>query len=94
MMTIVLLIDLDTRALFERALNAIPPQRAQRIWGKYVEYESQYGDLNNLQKLQERRNQSISHDKIDLMESVVNLGEKWSFFDINYVAQIELGTQG
>jgi hypothetical protein len=85
------ILHLDTRALFERALSAIPDIRSQPIWTKYVSYESQYGDLANLHKLQERRAQAFPQEGMDLLETVVNVAEKWSCYDIDYIGDHELG---
>lgn len=83
--------DNNTRALFERALAAIPADRSHPIWAKYINYETQYGDLTNLHKLQQRRAQSFPQGNMDLLESVVNVAEKWSCYDLNFIADAELG---
>ncbi|KAI8905512.1 hypothetical protein EDD86DRAFT_194001 [Gorgonomyces haynaldii] len=83
--------DNNTRALFERALAAIPAERSKKVWAMYVNYETQYGDLANLNKLQSRRDLAIERKTVDLLESVSNIGEKWGCYDINYIASMELG---
>jgi cleavage stimulation factor subunit 3 len=42
------------RALFERALAAIPAEKSKTIWSKYIHYETQYGDLTNLIGIEKR----------------------------------------
>jgi cleavage stimulation factor subunit 3 len=74
--------DNNTRALFERALATIPAQRSRPIWAKYINYETQYGDLTNLHKLQQRRAMAFPKENMDLLESVVNVAEKWSRYHI------------
>jgi cleavage stimulation factor subunit 3 len=71
--------DNNTRALFERALAAVPPERSQPIWQKYINYETQYGDLTNLHKIQQRRAQAFPQENLDLLESVQNVAEKWAW---------------
>lgn len=53
-MITVTLTNVDTRALFERALSQIPPERSRALWTKYIDYETQYGDLSNLYKIEKR----------------------------------------
>lgn len=72
--------DNNTRALFERALATIPPSRCQTIWAKFMFYETQYGDLTNLHKLQQRRANSYPTENMDLLESVINVAEKWAWY--------------
>ncbi|KXS17978.1 Suf-domain-containing protein [Gonapodya prolifera JEL478] len=41
--------------LFERAIATIPPSKARPVWEKFVTFESEYGDLGNLAKIEKRR---------------------------------------
>ena len=52
--------DNNIRALFERALSAIPSDKSGPLWAKYIEYESQYGDISNLHRIEKRRNEAFS----------------------------------
>lgn len=48
--------------------------------------------MTNLQNLQQRRDQAFAQEsKVDLLESVVNIVEKWSCYDINFISEVELG---
>ncbi len=93
--------DNNTRALFERALALIPASRSSGIWQKYISYETQYGDLGQLHKLQARRDAAIGtqgdvdgeKQQEDLMEGVVNMAEKWGSYDIDCIAESELGLE-
>ena len=49
----------NIRALFERALAAIPADKSKAIWAKYIEYESQYGDISNLHRIENRMNEKF-----------------------------------
>lgn len=85
--------DNNTRALFERALAAIPTEKSLPIWTKYLAYETQYGDLSNLQKLQARRSIAFPLDNTDLLESVMNLADKWTIYQLTFIRDCELGVQ-
>ena len=62
----------DTRALFERALSALPAQRAREVWAKFLDYENQYGDLSNVIKIERRRGEAYPEGVYCLM--------KWKWF--------------
>jgi cleavage stimulation factor subunit 3 len=51
--------DNNTRALFERSLAVIPKERSKPIWDKYNDYETQYGDLSNLYRIEKRYNEQF-----------------------------------
>ena len=44
----------DARALFERALNAFPADKARPIWERWTRYEYQYGTLEASHLLEKR----------------------------------------
>ncbi|KAI8897597.1 hypothetical protein BC833DRAFT_649433 [Globomyces pollinis-pini] len=83
--------DNNTRALFERALSTIPTERSKLIWQKYLDYETQYGDLTNLYRIEKRFTDVFASGDVNSHESVVKIASKWSYFDINYVGKVELG---
>jgi cleavage stimulation factor subunit 3 len=45
---------LDTRALFERALAVMPNEKAGSIWRKFATYESKYGDMTGIERVEKR----------------------------------------
>ncbi|KAL3093072.1 hypothetical protein niasHT_022522 [Heterodera trifolii] len=50
--------DNNTRVVFERLLNsenALPSEKSLEIWDKYLEFESQVGDLTSILKVDQRR---------------------------------------
>ena len=83
--------DLDTRALFERALSSLPPSKARPVWEKYIDYEMQYGDLTNLHGIENRYAKLFPPRPVNSLESVAKVGSKWSYFDIDYILNAELG---
>jgi cleavage stimulation factor subunit 3 len=46
--------DNNTRALFERSLAAIQVARSKPVWQKYIDYETQYGDISNFYRIEKR----------------------------------------
>ena len=44
----------DARALFERAVNAFPADKARPIWDRWTRYEYQYGTLEASHLLEKR----------------------------------------
>jgi cleavage stimulation factor subunit 3 len=83
--------DNNTRALFERALSAVPPEKSKPIWARYIEYETQYGDLSNLYRIEKRISEVFSIDDVNSIEAAVKTAKKWAYYDIDYVGEVELG---
>lgn len=52
-------LDLDARALFERTVAKIEPEKAKPIWDRWMLYEYQYGDFPASQKLAARYSESF-----------------------------------
>lgn len=44
----------DARALFERTVALVEPEKARAVWGRMTEYEYQYGDSLAAQKMFQR----------------------------------------
>ncbi|KAL2920081.1 hypothetical protein HK105_200147 [Polyrhizophydium stewartii] len=83
--------DNNTRALFERALAMLPPDRANSVFRKYVTYEMQFGDLSMLKKAEKRYEEAYPDASSNSVESVIRVADRWRYFDINYIAEHELG---
>lgn len=83
--------DNNTRALFERALSSLPVANSRPLWEKYIEYETQYGDLTNLHALEKRFAALFPPRPVNSLESVEKIGAKWAYFDIDYITNVELG---
>ena len=45
----------NIRALFERAITQIQPEKAREIWNMYLTFEFNYGDLATIEKIETRR---------------------------------------
>ncbi|KAJ3117094.1 mRNA 3'-end-processing protein rna14, partial [Nowakowskiella sp. JEL0407] len=82
--------DNNARALFERALSAIPPSRSRKIWDKLLEFESNYGDLNTLLKTEKRMAETYPEDA-DSDQKLENVATRWRYLDIDTVGEVELG---
>ena len=70
----------NTRVVFERALNALEPERSLDIWNRFVNFELEYGERDAVGKLEKRR-ADVFPDKFD----VVGLGarvHRYGFMDL------------
>ncbi|KAI9103161.1 hypothetical protein DFS34DRAFT_354924 [Phlyctochytrium arcticum] len=83
--------DNNTRALFERALSSLPPERAKPIWQKYFSYEMLYGDLANVLKIDARRKEAYPDEPKNSLNTVADVASRWKFLDIDYIAEVDLG---
>ncbi|KAI8824353.1 uncharacterized protein EV422DRAFT_317763 [Fimicolochytrium jonesii] len=83
--------DNNTRALFERALAALPPQRAKPVWAKLLAYETENGDLANVLKTETRRAEAYPEDQKNPLATLNVVAERWSFLGIDHVGETELG---
>ncbi|KAI3965715.1 hypothetical protein MKX01_010672 [Papaver californicum] len=52
--------DRNVRALFERALNSLPPEKSVEVWKRYTQFEQTYGNLASILKLEHRRKEALS----------------------------------
>ncbi|KAJ3284935.1 mRNA 3'-end-processing protein rna14 [Borealophlyctis nickersoniae] len=80
--------DNNTRALFERALAALPPENAREIWGKFLDYENQYGELANVSRIEKRRAEAYPNGTPRELRIVA---DRWRYLDISVVGDVELG---
>uniref|UniRef100_L7LUZ8 Cleavage stimulation factor subunit 3 n=1 Tax=Rhipicephalus pulchellus TaxID=72859 RepID=L7LUZ8_RHIPC len=53
--------DNNTRVLFERVLTSgsLPPEKSVEIWNRFLEFESNIGDLSSILKVEKRRAAAI-----------------------------------
>lgn len=58
-----ILILIDTRALFERALAVMPNEQAATIWQKFANYEHKYGDMTGIEKVERRWREAFPSGK-------------------------------
>ncbi|KAJ3037678.1 mRNA 3'-end-processing protein rna14 [Rhizophlyctis rosea] len=82
--------DNNTRALFERALSSLPPERARGIWAKFLDYENQYGDLASVMNIEKRRAEVYPDDEGSISH-LKSLADRWQYLDIRNIAETELG---
>ncbi|KAL9644909.1 hypothetical protein ABK040_005389 [Willaertia magna] len=47
----------NMRVLFERILNDLPKEKSIEIWNKFLQFEYSLGDINSIEKVEERRSQ-------------------------------------
>ncbi|KAK1370158.1 Cleavage stimulation factor subunit 3 [Heracleum sosnowskyi] len=52
--------DRNIRALFERALSALPPEKSVEVWKRFTQFEQTYGDLASMLKVEQRRKEALS----------------------------------
>lgn len=52
--SVLLIVHVDARALFERAVNNFPPEKARPVWDRWTRYEYQYGTLEACHLLEKR----------------------------------------
>ena len=46
--------DANARAVLERTVSSMPPERARIIWDRWSDYEYSYGDANGIARLEAR----------------------------------------
>lgn len=52
--------DINTRALFERALCSMPPERSVELWNRFSKFEQTYGTLASMLKVEQRKKAALS----------------------------------
>ncbi|THD21781.1 Cleavage stimulation factor subunit 3 [Fasciola hepatica] len=88
--------DNNIRVLFERALgsNQIAPERSRLIWARFLQFESQVGDLASILKVEKRRLQSLESIKeASRLESAL-LIDRYRFLDLLPCSDSELRSLG
>lgn len=78
--------DRNIRALFERALNSLPPEESVEIWKRFAQFEQTYGDLASMLKVEQRRKEALSRTSDDgavaLEDSIQDVISRYSFMDL------------
>ncbi|CAL8073455.1 unnamed protein product [Calicophoron daubneyi] len=88
--------DNNIRVLFERALgsNQIAPERSRLIWGRFLQFESQVGDLASILKVEKRRLNALETVKeVSRLESAL-LIDRYRFLDLLPCSDSELRSLG
>ncbi|KAI3928601.1 hypothetical protein MKW98_024202 [Papaver atlanticum] len=94
--------DTNVRALFERALNSLPPEKSVEVWKRYTQFEQTYGNLASILKVEQRRKEALSRTGEDgssaFEGSLHDVVSRYSFMglrpcsskDLDYLARQEL----
>ncbi|KAI8848336.1 hypothetical protein BC829DRAFT_394221, partial [Chytridium lagenaria] len=80
----------NARALFERALNSLKPEHCRQIWSRFLSHEIHFGDLGTVLKTEKRMSDFYSEEE-RAEHRLGSLSERWSFLDLSYVGDYELG---
>ncbi|KAJ3213420.1 mRNA 3'-end-processing protein rna14 [Dinochytrium kinnereticum] len=80
----------NARALFERALSSLKPENCRQIWSKFLNHEIQFGDISIVVKSEKRFTEFYSEEE-RAEHRLERLAERWSFLDLSYVGDCELG---
>src|SRR5689334_22170014 len=49
-----MLFIIDIRALLEKSLSSIPTHKGKELWSRFLQFESKYGDLASIKKIEAR----------------------------------------
>jgi len=78
--------DRNVRALFERALSLLPPEKSTEVWKRFVQFEHTYGDLSSMLKVEQRRKEALSRTSEDVLSASENtlhdVVSRYSFMDL------------
>ncbi|KAG0481583.1 hypothetical protein HPP92_012441 [Vanilla planifolia] len=78
--------DRNVRALFERALSLLPPEKSVEVWNRFVKFEQMYGDLASILKVEQRRKEALSgtsEDGSKALESTLHdVVTRYNFIDL------------
>ncbi|GAB4858026.1 Cleavage stimulation factor subunit 77 [Ancistrocladus abbreviatus] len=78
--------DRNIRALFERALNTLPPEESVEVWKRFTQFEQTYGDLVSMLKVEQRRKEALSRTgeegALAMEGSLQDVVSRYSFMDL------------
>ncbi|XP_071729977.1 cleavage stimulation factor subunit 77 [Rutidosis leptorrhynchoides] len=79
--------DRNIRALFERALSSLPPEKSVEVWKRFSQFEQTYGDLASMLKVEQRRKEALARLSEDgssalLEDSLQDVISRYSFKDL------------
>ncbi|EKM58947.1 uncharacterized protein PHACADRAFT_249079 [Phanerochaete carnosa HHB-10118-sp] len=78
--------DANARALFERAVNNFPPEKARPIWDRWARYEYQYGTLEACHLLEKRIGEVYPQDP-----PIKRFAERHKYLGCDAIAVRDLG---
>lgn len=78
--------DRNVRALFERALSLLSPEKSIEVWKRFVQFEQIYGDLASMQKVEQRRKEALSRTSEDgsssLEDTLYDVVSRYNYMDL------------
>ncbi|XP_017774407.1 PREDICTED: protein suppressor of forked [Nicrophorus vespilloides] len=88
--------DNNTRVLFERVLSSgsLEPEKSVDIWNKFLEFESNIGDLQSIVKVEKRRSEVLSKIKEFEGKETAQLVDRYKFLDLYPCTPQELKSIG
>ncbi|CAN7993245.1 unnamed protein product, partial [Ixodes pacificus] len=88
--------DNNTRVLFERVLTSgsLPPEKSVEIWNRFLEFESNIGDLSSILKVEKRRAATIEKLKEFEGKETALLVDRYRFMDLYPCSSQELKSLG
>ncbi|KAF9997162.1 mRNA 3'-end-processing protein rna14 [Entomortierella chlamydospora] len=78
--------DSNARALFERALINMSPEKARPLWEKFSEYENKYGDMAAITKVEKRRREVYPDDSL-----LDRFAARYSYNELKVIEEMDLG---
>uniref|UniRef100_A0A1I8PF42 Suppressor of forked domain-containing protein n=1 Tax=Stomoxys calcitrans TaxID=35570 RepID=A0A1I8PF42_STOCA len=88
--------DNNTRVLFERVLSSggLTPQLSVNVWNRFLEFESNIGDLSSIVKVERRRSSVLENLKEYEGKETAQLVDRYKFLDLYPCSTIELRSIG
>ncbi|KAJ9595491.1 hypothetical protein L9F63_013313, partial [Diploptera punctata] len=88
--------DNNTRVLFERVLSSgsLEPEKSVEIWNRFLEFESNIGDLASIVKVEKRRSAVLSQIKEFEGKETAQLVDRYKFLDLYPCTPAELRSIG
>lgn len=88
--------DNNTRVLFERVLSSggLTPQLSVEVWNRFLEFESNIGDLSSIVKVERRRCAIMAQLKEFEGKETAQLVDRYKFLDLYPCSSAELKSIG
>lgn len=88
--------DNNTRVLFERVLSSgsLEPTKSVDIWNRFLEFESNVGDLQSIVKVERRRAEVLNKIKEFEGRETAQLVDRYRFLDLYPCSGAELKSIG
>ncbi|EDW82265.1 uncharacterized protein Dwil_GK25707 [Drosophila willistoni] len=88
--------DNNTRVLFERVLSSggLSPHKSVEVWNRFLEFESNIGDLSSILKVERRRSAVFENLKEYEGKETAQLVDRYKFLDLYPCTSSELKSIG